>query len=251
MVDAVVKKKHLAGRLLATVACAFALVSPGPAAAHPEVTPQFVNRYLSVMVLGDDLQYFVTFLFGALPAVDERKRLDRDGDGQIAPAELDAATAAWKARAAELVRFSVDGQPLSLAAAKASVQLGAEQGVAGAPLVVEVYGTQPLAPGPHQLRVEPLWDPPRLGETELSLDLSPDWTLVSSSQGHGPAGASRLFRLEGPRPSASADRSATFSIAPAAAPRGNSRLMLVAAIVAGLSGIALALELRRRQRRLR
>lgn len=245
MVAAVVKKKHLTGTLLA----ATLTLAGGPVAAHPEVAPALVNRYLSIMVMGDELQYFLTLLYGPLPGIDERKRLDGDGDGQISPAELDAATAGWKARAAELARFSVDGQPLPLDGAKASVQLGAESGVAGAPLVVEVYGSRPLAAGTHRLGIEPLWDPPRLGETEVSLDLSPDWTLVTSRQGHGPEGTTRLFRFEGPRPSSSADRSATFTVAPAAAPASERRLVVIATVVAGLAGIALALAVRRRQRR--
>lgn len=255
MVAAVVKKKRAAGTLAGMVivnlviATSLALAPGRRAEAHPEVSPQLVNRYLSVMVLGDRLEYFITLLYGQLPAGEERKRLDSDGDRQIASDELDRAAAAWKGRAAELARLDLDGRPIDLAAARASVQLGAEQGVTSAPLVVEIYGATALASGTHQIRLEPGWDPPRAGETELSLDLSPDWTLMKSRSGHGPEGQARLFRFEGPRPSEVADRSATFTIGPAPARSSGSRLTLVAAAIAAAAGIALALELRRRQRR--
>ena len=53
-------------------------------AAHPEVSPQLVNRYLAVIVLGDRLEYFVTLLYGPLPAVDVRKADGRRPRRQIA-----------------------------------------------------------------------------------------------------------------------------------------------------------------------
>jgi len=241
MVAAVVKKKT---RWLLALA---ALLAPGPATAHPEISPQLVNRYLSVMVLGDRLEYFVTLLYGPLPAGDERKRMDSDGDGRIGTAELDQAIAAWKARAPELARLSVDDQPVPLDGASASVQLGPDQTTGAGPVVVEIYGSRLLSPGQHQLRLEPTWDPPRLGETELTLELSPDWELVSSRQGHGPQDSQRRYRFEGPRPSVAADRSATFTIRAATAPAG-TRTTFIAAGVAALAGLALFLELRRRNR---
>jgi len=64
MVAAVVKKKTAALAL-----ALLALVAPR-AGAHPEVAAQLVNRYLSVIVLGDRLEYFVTLLYGPLPAAD-------------------------------------------------------------------------------------------------------------------------------------------------------------------------------------
>jgi hypothetical protein len=244
MVAAVVKKKA-PGLLLALLA----LVAAPRAQAHPEVAPTLVNRYLSVIVLGDRLEYFVTLLYGPLPAADERKKMDTDHDGKISAAELDQATAAWKSRASELARGSVDGEPLPLATATASVQLGADEGVGAAPIVVEIYGSRPLAAGTRQVRLEPGWEPPRLGETELSLDLAPDWELVASRQGEGPPGTERRFLFDGKRRSVVSDRSATFTIRTAGPPRRRSTTPFIAAGVAALAGLALLLELRRRQRR--
>jgi hypothetical protein len=242
MVAAVVKKK--------TAALALALLVLGAprAGAHPEVAPQLVNRYLSLIVLGDRLEYFVTLLYGPLPAADERRSMDNDHDGKIGPAELEQAMTAWKGRGPELARFGVDGQALPLENATASVQLGADEGVGAAPLVVELYGSWPLAPGTRHLRLEPGWEPPRLGETELSLDVAADWELVGSRQGQGPTGTERRFRFEGKRASVVADRSATFTVRTAAAQRSH-RTPYIAGAIAALAGVALAFELRRRQRR--
>jgi hypothetical protein len=244
MVAAVVKKKT------AGLALALVVIAAAPrAGAHPEVAPQLVNRYLSVIVLGDRLEYFVTLLYGPLPAADERRSMDADGDRKISAAELERATAEWKRRAPELAKFGVDGKDLPLESATASVQLGAEEGVGPAPLVVELYGSRPLAAGTRQLTLEPGWEPARLGETELSLDLAPDWDLVESHQGGGPPGAERRFLFQGRRPSVSSDRTATFTIRTAGEAPPRKSAPIVAAGVAALAGLALVFELRRRQRR--
>jgi hypothetical protein len=242
MVAAVVKKKT------AALVLALAALGARPAGAHPEVAPQLVNRYLSVIVLGDRVEYFVTLLYGPFPAADERKAMDADHDGKIGPAELERAMGAWKARAPELAKFSVDGQAVPLDRATASVQLGADEGVGAAPIVVELYGSQPLDAGTRELRLEPGWEPPRLGETELSLDLAPDWELVGSRQGQGPTGSERRFLFEGKRASVVADRSATFTIRAAGARASSRRTPFIAGGVAALAGLALAFELRRRRR---
>jgi hypothetical protein len=244
MVAAVVKK-NTARLVVAVVAL---LASPG-AGAHPEVAPQLVNRYLSVIVLGDRLEYFVTLLYGPIPAVEERRKMDGDGDRKIGAAELERAIGAWKARAVELASFSVDGEPLPLGSATASVQLGAEEGVGAAPLVVEIYGSRSLPPGTHQVRVEPGWEPPRLGETELSLDLAPGWELVASRQGQGPSGSDRRFLFDGKRPSVVSDRSASFTIRASEVPTRRRSTPFIAGGLAALAGLALIFELRRRQRR--
>ncbi|HXU83532.1 MAG TPA: hypothetical protein VN914_19200 [Polyangia bacterium] len=230
------------------VVLALLLVAPR-ARAHPEVSPQLVNRYLSVIVLGDRLEYFVTLLYGPLPAAEERRKMDGDGDGKISPAEVERAITAWKARATELARFGVDGQAIALDGATASVQLGADEGVGTAPLVVELYGSLPLGAGTRALRLEPGWEPPRLGETELSLDLAPGWELVASRQGQGPAGSERRFLFEGPRASVAADRTATFTIRSTAAPTRRPTAPFIAAGVAALAGVALVLVVRRQSGR--
>jgi hypothetical protein len=245
MVAAVVKKKSF------VAAAAIAGLLSGPAAAHPEVSPLLVNRYLSIIVIGDRLEYFVTFLYGAVPGLDLRKELDGDADRTITPAELAQAAQRWKARAPELLTLTVDGAALSVGDATANVQLGPDQTVNAAPVVVEIYGARPLPSKRHELRLEAGWEPPRLGETELTLDLSPDWELAASHDGSGPDGLERRFLFQGQRPSVVADRSATFRIRPLAPPGTAWTTTLVAAVLAGLAGAGLFFEVRRRQRRQR
>jgi hypothetical protein len=244
MVPAVVKKKRALG-LVAALAVA---LLPRAGRAHPEVSPQLVNRYLSLIVVGGRLEFFVTLLYGALPGAEARKALDRDGDGRISEAERQQGQAGWKRRAAELAILTVDGAPVSLSDATADVQLGPDSGVGPSPLVVEVYGAQPLPEGTRRLRLEPGWDPPRLGETELVVDLSPDWDLVASQR--GPAAEEHLtrYKLDGPR-KGSEDRSVTFVIKSTTAPRRRSPMVPVAAVVGSLAAVGLVLELARRRRK--
>jgi hypothetical protein len=242
MVAAVVKKKRVWPVL------AFVLAVSARAEAHPEVSPQLVNRYLSIIVIGDRLELFTTLLYGPLPAVELRKELDTDGDGQITPAERETAGTRWKERAPALVTATLDGRPLALSETKAEVQLSGGTSVTAEAVVVEVYGSRTLDAGEHQLGLEAGWEPPHLGETELSLDLSSDWALASSRQGQGAAGNERRFLFEGRRPSVTADRSATFVIRPTK-PSGPGRTtFVIATALALLAGVGLALELRRRKR---
>jgi hypothetical protein len=244
MVAAVVKKKRV------WPAAALALALSATAQAHPEVSPQLVNRYLSLVAVGDRLELFTTLLYGPLPAVELRKELDADGDGKITPAELETAGARWKERAPALVTATLDGRPLALTETKAGVQLGGGSTVTAEAVVVEVYGWRTLDPGEHELRLDPGWEPPHLGETELSIDLSSDWTLASSRQSQGAVGSERRFLFEGRRPSVSADRSASFVIRPAKTPGPSRATFAIATALAALAGVGLAIELRRRRRAL-
>jgi hypothetical protein len=243
MVAAVVKKKRFLG------AAAIVALMAGPALAHPEVSPLLVNRYLSIIVVGDRLEFFVTLLYGAAPGLELRKELDVDRDGTVTTTELDRAAQRWRTRARELVTIALDGKPMPLDEATANLQLGADQTVNAAPVVVEVYGTRTISPHRHELRLEPGWEPLRLGETELSLDLSADWELVASRQGSGAEGTVSRFLFEGPRPSVVADRSASFRLRPVAPPGQSRATTLVAAGIAALAGAGLFLEVRRRRRR--
>jgi len=248
MVPAVVKKKRaFAVGLVAAVASAALL--PRGANAHPEVSPLLVNRYLSLIVVGGRVEFFVTLLYGALPAAEVRKGLDRDGDGRISEAERQQGQDVWKARAGELARLALDGAPLPLAGATADLQLGADTGAGPAPLVVEVYGAQPLPDGTRQLRLEPGWDPPKLGETELMLDLSSDWELVSSRLGSGPVEQLSRYKLEGPRTAASQDRAVTFVVRSTSPPVRRPRIVLFSAVLGTLAAAGLGLEIARRRKK--
>ncbi len=239
MVRAVVKPSHLLAAVL--------LLAPRPAGAHPEMSPTTVNRYLSVMVIGDRVEVFYTLLFGPLPGADERQRIDGDGNGQLSPKELHEAARGWETEADKLVGATVDGERIVLG--KADVQLGDSQGIEAAPLVVEVYGSRELPSGTRRVRIEPGKDPPRLGETEVVLDLSPDWTLVSSRRGGGADGQDVRFKFDGPPVSMIEDRSVTYVVKsrnPLVAPsrKGMPGWMPLAALGVLLTGAIVALVTR-------
>jgi hypothetical protein len=244
MVPAVVKQKRSRPAARWSLAAALITLLPRAAAAHPEVSPQLVNRYLSLIAVGDRLEFFVTFLYGALPGAEARKRLDGDGDGKISEAERQAGQAEWQRRAPALATLTVDGLPVPLDGATADLQLGPDTGVGPAPLVVEVYGSRPLADGERRLGLAAGWDPPRLGETELALDLSAGWDLVASRQGSGAEEHLTRYKLD----PAAKDRSVTFVIRPQGAPPHRRPLGPVAALVAVLAAVGLAAELARRRR---
>jgi hypothetical protein len=248
MVPAVVKQK-LALRIGLVAAVASGALLSRAAHAHPEVSPLLVNRYLSLIVVGDRVEFFVTLLYGALPGAETRKGLDRDGDGRISEAERKQGQDVWKARAGELARLAIDGTPVPLVGATADLQLGPDTSAGAAPLVVEVYGARPLPAGTRQLRLEPGWDPPKLGETELMVDLSSDWALVSSRQGSGPVERLSRYKHEGPRTSPSQDRSVTFVVASSAPPARQPHFVVVTAVLGTLAAVGLALEIARRRRK--
>jgi hypothetical protein len=240
----VVKQKR--STALAGLAAGILLAAPSAAHPHPEFSPQLVNRYLSVIAIGDRLEFFVSFLYGPLAAVDARKEMDGDGDRKISAAELTAANERWRRRAGELATFSVDGETLPLGEARAEVQIGADDGIGGGPVTVEIFGARPVAAGTRRVRLEPGWDPPRLGETELSIDLSAGWELVASEQGGRVAALSRV-KLEGPRKSSVEDRSVTFVIRATAAPGHSRALPYFFGVAALLAAAGIARELWRRR----
>jgi hypothetical protein len=192
-----------------------------PAHAHPESMPQLVNRYVALIALGDRLEYFVTLALRTVPAAELRKAMDGDGDRKLSAGELAAAKSGWRKR--DVATISIDGEQVRLDGAQIDVNLGGDEAVGGGPVVVEIYGSRALAPGTHRIRLEPGWDPPRLGETELSIDPVNGWDLVASEQAGRAAGDVTRFKLQGPRKSVVEDRSATFVINSTSAPSRTAR----------------------------
>jgi hypothetical protein len=222
------------------------------AQAHPEMSPQLVNRYLSIILVGDRLEYFATYLHGPLPAVQARRQLDADHDGRLSEAERVQGETAWRQRAAQLLSLQVDGREVALDDAKAEVQLGNDATTGAAPLVVEVYGSQTISAGRHELRLEPRWDPPSLGETELTVDTSTDWELVKSRRAAGADEHLTRYTLQGPRVAVIQNQSATFVVQPkgSAGPRRRRQLvpMAIALLLVAAGGLTVQ-RLRRKRAR--
>lgn len=228
--------------------------------AHPETSPQTVNRYLSLIVSNDEAGdsragVAYTLMYGELPGATLRKQMDANADGRVSADELDAERRRVERRAAELFTFTVDDRPVATNV-EGTVQLGPDDTVTAAPVVVELYAPHPLAAGTRRLRIEPGVEPPRLGETEVTLDLGQRWELVSGARGAGGDEKMTRAKFEGPRTSSIEDRSMTFVIRskPGASGRPSSAdvplgiYATAAALLFAGSATTLALHLRRRRK---
>ena len=194
-----------------------------PAAAHPEAAPAGVSRYVTATVVGGRIEIADTWLLGTLPALEERRRLDSDGDGVISGAEEARGRAAAAAEPPTLA-VTLDGQE-QRAPAAVVIDLGGEKGARDAPLVIErrttlLVGARP----PRQLRLAVLREPARLMETEVAVELEPGLAL---------AGAPDRVRWQGPRASAMEERSVTFVIA---GPSGRSAWSIVGVFAVAAAG---------------
>ncbi|HEY0714638.1 MAG TPA: hypothetical protein VGF45_18290, partial [Polyangia bacterium] len=185
----------LAVFFLAVLAMAF----PARAAAHPENTPAFVNRYLTLSPTGNQLGIDVILLFGTVPAEEKRRQMDRNGDGHLSEAEVAAEKRAWSDRSRELLRLSVDGRPATFSLA-ANLDLNGRMAVNGEPLLVQLRGQIALEPGEHKLAIEAGPDLPRMGETEIVLDAGHPWLLQAGMAENGQVAAAQpTIKYPGPR----------------------------------------------------
>jgi hypothetical protein len=240
-------------RLAAALACAAALAAVAPAAGHQQTSRTANNRYVKLTLMGDTLRIAYTVLYGDLPALEERRAMDRDRDGQIAPAEARARAAEVAAALARGARLEVDGQPITLVFAERDLAL-ADPRVVPAPYSIDLWQLVPLTPRPrHDVTFEAHDDLARPGETEVRFEEAPGTRLLGYCLGHGPCppptGEPR-FVWEGPRRSSMEDRSVFASFAVVDQGFGPSRGLLAAAggalavLVAGVG----ALLWRRRRR---
>src|ERR1051325_2489294 len=105
---------------------------------HQVVGPTQNNRYLKLTCMEGQVRLAYTILFGDLPAEDERRRMDANGDGAITPEE----TRAWGAALARTVSsrgaISIDSRPVALAFSTVEVGLGSERGVHPVPFSVDL-----------------------------------------------------------------------------------------------------------------
>jgi hypothetical protein len=239
--------------VLALPALALMIVARPPAAhAHPESLPTLVNRYISLVVVGDHAELVVTLLHGDLPGGERRRAIDTDHDGAIDERELERERVAWTLEADDLVRARLDDRALPIVPAVA-IDLGGDPRVTARPLVVEVSAHIPLAPGRHTFTIEPGADRPRDGETEVTIDLGAPASLVASHRGQGAGAqpAQSRFLFPAPRASAGEDRTVTFVVdSDAGGVSGSRGLAPIAAAVSlavVLAGATLVL-LRRRRR---
>jgi nickel/cobalt exporter len=81
------RRAQVAG-LLAAVAMTIAALAPAAAAAHP-LGNFTINHFAAIRVTPERISLDVVIDRAEVPAFQEQQRLDADGDGVLAPAELE------------------------------------------------------------------------------------------------------------------------------------------------------------------
>ncbi|GEM_PF-3096035 len=225
---------------------------PQVARAHPELTANKINRYLTVAVTDRQLEVSVALLFGELPAVVERKRLDANRDATISDEELRAGEDYWASRGDDLAIF--EGKTDRVDPWKAVIDLDDDRSTGTRPLVVDLRREYAVAHDQTRVALGPRNDLVSMGETEIGLVLGPGWKLEQSTSPDGKVGLDRVFKLP-----VGANRTqvalATFILGPDAARANDAQkqtshpwLWLVGGAI-GAAGLALAALGWRRSRR--
>jgi hypothetical protein len=225
-----------------------------PARAHPEPASTLVNRYITLWVGPQRLDVQYSLLYGELTAPELRRQIDRDGDGALTGSEVDAYARGLAEGVDRMLTLRLDGRPLPLRAL-GRVDLNGKPAVAAAPVVLELTASAPLPPGERRVEVLPGPALPRLGDTEIALELGGGWALVSSEPPPGSPGRGQpRFQLPHGHGAGGAPGPAVFVIrsgAPAPATVGDLALPLLLSLVVGAAALAIGLWFARRSRQRR
>jgi hypothetical protein len=187
-----------------------ALLTVSRANAHPEFSPISTNRYLKLDLVGpDEVRLAYTLMYGAGPALAERKRADSNADCRLDESETKAMGERLRAAVTASLKLSLDGQPVPPGFEPATVGLaGAE--VAPNPFSIDLSARlHASGPGPHSLVLDDNTEIAQLGETEIRVEESPQTRLLESHRGQGPGPRQSPILFRGPRFSALEDRSIT------------------------------------------
>lgn len=177
----------LAGAL---VLGAVTAASPSVARAHNAPSPDTNNRYLKVEVGHGAARLAFTIYFGDLPGARQRKLLDRDHDGTIAPAEAAAFGDDLARQIAGSIAVELDGGKQS-GWKITDVGLGTPA-VTGGAFSVDVELRAAIPPGDHTLWIEDRLDLPTPGEAVLVVEPAPGVTMLAAHEGRASAGGVRL-----------------------------------------------------------
>jgi hypothetical protein len=247
-------KRHLAALVIAML-CASSV-----ARAHPEWSPLRVNRYTKI-VLADagKLMLVYTLLYGEGPGLAVRKSADVDANGHIDERERSALGALAQAAVRNGLKLTLDGAPIAPALDGVDVGLAGDD-VAPDPLSIDVrYHIDARAGAMHELVIDDRVEVPNEGDTEIVVEVQGPTELRAAFHGSAPTKAAAprdpLFTFRGPRFSALEDRRVTLRfLAPASTVAPHRALFArrdLWSVLAGVTAaLAMALLLRRRQRRL-
>lgn len=248
-------------------ATVLALAQPWPdsARAHEVTSPLFVNRYFTLIAQERTLDVVLSLFYGDHPGIEQRRNMDRNGDGEVDSNELAEERERWRKEAPSWFALAVDDHEARPEETLTNVDLGSTRAVARAPLTVEMSVSFPLSPGPHRLTLRALRKPPTLGETDMTIDLAQSWVLISTSRGGESPQRPPTSRLTWPVASegTTAQPVALFTLAPSPTQspsgtaitdrilrqrRGFSPALVAAACLVGLAGAAIGYRALRRRR---
>jgi len=217
-----------------------AFLQDSPAGAHVAYSPDSTNRYLKATLLPGEVRVSLTVLVGGMPATLDRRRMDKNLDGQIDAAEAQAFGARMLAELAPALAVTVDGHAAT-GWTVSDVGLGTMT-VGGGPFSIDLTLTQPY-PDPtaaaHQLVLEDRTVVPAPGESEVRVEESPGVRVSESHLADATGGIELRFPFLG-NPAAPGEREivARFTVDAELRPQsGHRSVWLVAAI---LGAVALA-----------
>ena len=209
---------------------------------HQQTAPNQNNRYVKFSCMEGRLRMAYTILYGDLPAENERRKMDADGDGTISDAEAHAFAAQLGQLAARAMTLEVDGQRVQPRFDTTDVGLGTDRGVHPVPFSVDLVASFAIVGpgGDHRVLFDDRWEPPKLGETEILLEEAPGTKIVASWAGKTPReglhGTKWLW--PGPRRSDLEDRALGFAYSETAKPRTSGAWLRFGGAAVGL-GLAL------------
>lgn len=175
----------------------------GSASAHQVSSPTENNRYAKITVLPDGVRIAYTVLFGEQPGAIERRRMDRNRDGQIDDAEARAFAEALREAVAPALEVVVDGKPVPAGewklAAGGGLGLGLPIVNAGSFALDLVIVARLPDPGAaeHSLWFEDRWPVPNPGETDVKVEESPGCRLLESHVRRDARGIQKVFTFKG------------------------------------------------------
>jgi len=210
---------------------------------HQQTAPNQNNRYVKFTCMEGRLRMAYTILYGDLPAENERRKMDADGDGTISEAEARDFAATLAKLVAGTMTLEVDGQRVTPRFDSSEVGLGTDRGVHPVPFSVDLVASFAIVGpnGNHIVSFDDRYEPPKLGETEIVLEEAPGTRVTASwsgkTQKEGLHGLKWLW--PGPRRSDLEDRAVGFGYTETAKP--SARTGLFTRFGGALVGLALAL----------
>jgi hypothetical protein len=170
-------------RTVAAAVIAAGLGVAGGARAHVAPSTDVNNRYVKLTLLGDRVRLAYTVYYGEVPGAAQRRTLDANHDGALAPAESDAAGQALGRQVAPAIEVTVDGKVVPTSWALVDVGLGTPDVRAGA-FSVDLVAWYCLGGGAtHAVVLRDRFALPHAGETEVRIEDGPGVRVASARLG--------------------------------------------------------------------